>query len=143
MNTPAVVLLWTLISGHPDAAVLKQFADSAGVPVEIAWAIAAVESGHGPHNHARGKAGEIGRFQLKRHHSAAFAAECGTAPLTDYLTNVCKGLHLLRSHFDSTGDWRLAIRRYNGRGPATLVYLQKVEREIGRMALQRLAYTTP
>lgn len=131
-----LALLWSLATGHPDAWVLKQYADSAGVPPVVGWAIATTESGHGPHNSARGRHGEIGRMQLRRLHEGRFAEKCGSRPLTEYYTNICVGMHLLRSHYDATGDWALAIRRYNGSGPATLIYLSKIEREIGAITLR-------
>ena len=133
---PTLAFLWTFVSGHPDAALLKMYADSARVPVAVAWAVATVESGVVPNNAARGRHGEIGRMQMQPQHAPAFIAECGTKPLTDYHTNLCKGMFLLRSHYLRTRDWRAAILRYNGSGPATEVYLLKVEREIGRMWLR-------
>lgn len=139
MTDYTLLLLWQLVSGHPDAAVIKQYADSAGVPPLLAWAVARVESGVVPNNLARGRHGEVGRFQLRHIHSRAFTQPCGAKPLSDYHTNICKGLFLLRSHFDRTQDWRLAIRAYNGSGPATLTYLTKVECEIGRMVLRQEA----
>ncbi len=133
----ASAVLWTLWTGHPDAALLKQFADSAGVPPIFAWAVAAVESGHHADNKARGTHGEIGRMQLKLLWTHAFKAECGSLPLTDYLTNICKGMFLLRTSFDATGSWEQALRRYNGAGPNATRYVRAVEQEIGRIELMR------
>lgn len=134
----ASAILWTLWSGHPDAALLKQYADSAKVPVVIAWAVAKVESGVRADNHARGTHKEIGRMQLRRVHENSFRTQCGPLPLTDYLTNICVGMFLLRKHYAATGSWEAAIRRYNGGGAATALYLRKVEAEIGRIALRML-----
>lgn len=131
-----LALLYALATGHPDAAVLKQYADSARVPPMVVWAVARVESGTAPNNLARGRHGEIGRMQLRAAWSKSFAAVCGTRPLTDYRTNICKGAFLLRWHYDHTGSWSTAIQRFNGSGPATVVYLTKVECEIGRMVLR-------
>ena len=135
MDSAALALLWTLVTGHPDAALLRQYADSAKVPPVIMWAVASVESGHGPNNRARGKHGEVGRMQVRAAHAGAFRATCGPLPLTDYHTNVCVGAFLLRRHYEATGLWASAIRRYNGQGAATTAYLAKVEAEIGRIVL--------
>lgn len=129
-------LLYALATGHPDAALIKQYADSAKVPPVLAWALVATESGHGANNHARGKHGEVGRMQLRRFHAGRFSARCGSLPLTDYRTNLCVGLHLLRSHYEAAGSWPLAVRRYNGSGVATLTYLGKVEREVGAITMR-------
>lgn len=133
-----LALLWALVTGHPDAWLIKGYADSARVPAPIAWAMVTVESGHAANNSARGRHGEIGRWQIKRIHESAFRTQCGSRPLTDYATNLCVGAHLLRRHYDATGSWELAIRRYNGTGRATDVYLQKVQREMGTIALRLL-----
>ena len=132
----ACALLWSCLTGHPDAVVLARYADSARVPHVIAWALVAVESGHAANNRARGAHGEIGRLQVRRVHRGRFAHACGRKPLTDYRTNVCVGLFLLRSYYERTGSWESAIQRYNGRGPGAVRYLGKVQREIGRLTLR-------
>lgn len=126
------------LSGHPDASLLKQYADSARVPVEIVWAVAEIESGHRANNLARGAAGEIGRFQLKAFWSNSFRSVCGNAPVEDYKSNLCRGSFLLAYCHRRSGSWHSAIACYNGRGPRAEAYVKRVEAVLGRIYLKEL-----
>jgi hypothetical protein len=91
----------------PDADLLARYADSADVPTMVALAIAAVESGYRGGNHWLGQRGEIGRMQIRPDvWQRAFRSQCGTKPLTDYSTNVCKGMFILRHWYDQTDRGR-------------------------------------
>ena len=125
------------IAGIADGGLVQRFADSAGVPLTIALAVAAVESGYAGGNAWRGSAGEVGRMQVTpRLWERSFSRECGPGPLTDYVTNVCKGMFILRYWHQRTGSWEAAVRRYNGRGPEGRVYVHRVRR-IARTLAQR------
>jgi hypothetical protein len=123
------------LGGHADGGLLKRFADSAGVPLPLALAVAAVESGYRGGNEWRGSTGEVGRMQIQpRLWQSAFRRECGSGPVTDYQTNVCKGMFILRYWHGRTGSWLGAIRRYNGRGVAGRLYVSRVKRELRLLA---------
>lgn len=104
------------ISGASDmrvAQIIRDMAPSYGVPTWFALRIANVESGYNPY--ARGRAGEIGVYQLKCQTAKGmgFAGNC--SQLTDARTNVRWGLqHLSLAIQSSGGNLRLAASKHNG-----------------------------
>ena len=110
------------------ASIIREMAPSYGVPTWFALRIANVESGYNPY--ARGRAGEIGIYQLKcpTAKEMGFEGECMT--LTDARTNVRWGLkHLSLAIASSGGNLRLAASKHNaGLGRKSLVhsYIAKV-----------------
>ena len=105
----ALGLLWTLATGHPDAALLAAYADSAHVPHTVVWAIAWQESRHNLNPAVRGRAGEIGRLQVLPRTAKTF---CADLDIYTYSGNVKCGVRLLRGHFQRRGSWAAAIRAY-------------------------------
>jgi soluble lytic murein transglycosylase-like protein len=98
--------------GHV-VAMIKSMAPSHGVPTWFALRIAKVESGYNPR--VRGRAGEIGVFQLKCQtaRGLGFRGSCGQ--LADARTNVQWGLkHLSMAIASSSGNLRLAASKHNG-----------------------------
>lgn len=79
-----------------------------GVPVHLAQAISFVENARGIPD-ARGKAGEVGIFQVMPDMHGASASE-----LENPLRNADVAMQLLRSKYDSLGSWEKALRAYNG-----------------------------
>jgi soluble lytic murein transglycosylase-like protein len=119
------------ISGANDmrvAAIIREMAPSYGVPTWFALRIANVESGFNPY--ARGRAGEIGVYQLKCQtaRGMGFSGDCEA--LTDARTNVQWGLkHLSLAIASSGGNLRLAASKHNGglgRKSLVLSYIAKV-----------------
>jgi soluble lytic murein transglycosylase-like protein len=108
--------------------IIREMAPSYGVPTWFALRIANVESGYNPY--ARGRAGEIGIYQLKCQTAKemGFEGECMT--LTDARTNVRWGLkHLSLAIASSGGDLKMAASKHNGGlGRKSLVhsYIAKV-----------------
>src|SRR4051812_13600400 len=88
---------------------IQQQAAAAGVPPEIALAVAKQESGF--NQAARGRAGEIGVFQLM----PATAEYLGVDPysLDD---NIAGGISYLHQMFQKFGNWADALAAYNA-GP--------------------------
>lgn len=121
---------------HVDDVKLRLAAAYHGVPVSIMRAVAAVESGYSGRNDVRGKAGEIGRMQIK----PATAKAHGCWDLRDHGANIACGAKILRRCYERTHSWSLATGCYNW--PANPVgaveYRGKVERELGRQWLARL-----
>jgi soluble lytic murein transglycosylase-like protein len=101
-------------SGHGHVvAMIKSMAPSYGVPTWFALRIAKVESGYNPR--VRGRAGEIGVFQLKCQtaRGLGFRGSCGQ--LADARTNVQWGLkHLSMAIASSSGNLKLAASKHNG-----------------------------
>jgi soluble lytic murein transglycosylase-like protein len=94
-------------------AMIKSMAPSHGVPTWFALRIAKVESGYNPR--VRGRAGEIGVFQLKCQtaRGLGFRGSCGQ--LADARTNVQWGLkHLSMAIRSSSGNLQLAASKHNG-----------------------------
>lgn len=94
-------------------AMIKSMAPSYGVPTWFALRIAKVESGYNPR--VRGRAGEIGVFQLKCQtaRGLGFRGSCGQ--LADARTNVQWGLkHLSLAIQSSSGNLQLAASKHNG-----------------------------
>jgi hypothetical protein len=108
--------------------VIREMAPSYGVPTWFALRIANVESGYNPY--ARGRAGEIGIYQLKcdTARGMGFSGDC--SDLTDVRTNVRWGLkHLSLAIQSSNGDLQLAASKHNGglgRKSLVLSYIAKV-----------------
>lgn len=104
------------INGASDvrvAQIIRDMAPSYGVPTWFALRIANVESGYNPY--ARGRAGEIGVYQLKCQtaRGMGFSGDC--SGLTDVHTNVRWGLqHLSLAIQSSGGNLRLAASKHNG-----------------------------
>ena len=108
--------------------VIREMAPSYGVPTWFALRIANVESGYNPY--ARGRAGEIGIYQLKCQTARGMGFEGDCSGLTDVRTNVRWGLkHLSLAIESSGGNLRLAASKHNGGlGRKSLVhsYIAKV-----------------
>ena len=108
--------------------VIREMAPSYGVPTWFALRIANVESGYNPY--ARGRAGEIGIYQLKCQTARGMGFEGECAALTNVRTNVHWGLkHLSLAIASSGGNLRLAASKHNaGLGRKSLVhsYIAKV-----------------
>lgn len=89
---------------------ISYWAAQYGVPPAIALAVAQQESGL--NQAARGRAGEVGVFQLM----PATAAGLGVDPY-DPDANIEGGVRLLADNYHRFGDWSLALSAYNG-GPS-------------------------
>lgn len=104
------------ISGASDmrvAQIIRDMAPSYGVPTWFALRIANVESGYNPY--ARGRAGEIGVYQLKCQTAKGMGFEGNCSQLTDARTNVRWGLqHLSLAIQSSGGNLKLAASKHNG-----------------------------
>jgi soluble lytic murein transglycosylase-like protein len=109
-------------------ATIRQMAPTYGVPTWFALRIANVESGYNPY--ARGRAGEIGIYQLKCQTARGMGFEGDCSALTDVRTNVNWGLkHLSLAIASSGGNLQLAASKHNaGLGRKSLVhsYIAKV-----------------
>jgi hypothetical protein len=110
------------------ADIIREMAPSYGVPTWFALRIAEVESDYDPY--ARGRAGEIGVYQLKCQTARVLGFEGDCSDLTDVRTNVHWGLkHLSRAIVLSGGNLRLAASKHNaGLSHKSLVrsYIAKV-----------------
>jgi len=110
------------------ASIIREMAPSYGVPTWFALRIADVESGFNPY--ARGRAGEIGVYQLKCQTARGMGFEGDCLQLTDARTNVRWGLkHLSLAIASSGGNLRLAASKHNaGLGRKSLVhsYIAKI-----------------
>lgn len=94
-------------------ALIKAMAPSYGVPTWFALRIAKVESNYNPR--ARGRAGELGVFQLKCQTARGIGYRGGCAGLLNAHTNVQYGLkHLALAMKSSGGNLRLAASKHNG-----------------------------
>ena len=104
------------ISGASDmrvAQIIRDMAPSYGVPTWFALRIANVESGYNPY--ARGRAGEIGVYQLKCQTAKGMGFEGNCSQLTDARVNVRWGLqHLSLAIQSSGGNLKLAASKHNG-----------------------------
>lgn len=94
-------------------ALIKTMAPAHGVPTWFALKIAKVESNYNPR--ARGRAGELGVFQLKCNTAKGIGYRGGCSGLLDPRTNVQYGLrHLSLAMQRSGGNLRLAASKHNG-----------------------------
>lgn len=116
------------VSDERVIATIREMAPVYGVPTWFALRIANVESGYNPY--ARGRAGEIGIYQLKCQTARGMGFEGDCSGLTDVRTNVHWGLkHLSLAIASSGGNLQLAASKHNGGlGRKSLVhsYIAKV-----------------
>ncbi|MBI4503724.1 MAG: lytic transglycosylase domain-containing protein [Gemmatimonadetes bacterium] len=144
MTFGAAWLVWStmmnFIAGiHVDADRLRFAARTAGIPEIVMEGIAAVETGYRGGNQFVGKAGEVGRMQIKA--STARYVGCGEpVNLEDYEYNIACGAKILRYCRGRYKQWSMAIRCYQGMAVPEMTkdYLLKAQREIGRLTLARL-----
>ena len=144
MNFGAAWLIWSTMMNyvagvHVDADRLRTAARNAGIPEIVMEGIAAVETGYRGGNEFIGKAGEIGRMQIKV--ATAHFVGCGEpVNLEDYEYNIACGARILRFCRDKYAQWDLAVRCYQGMAvpESTRDYLLKFQREVGRLTLSRL-----
>jgi hypothetical protein len=92
--------------------LVRQTASQYGVPPDLAVAVAKQESGL--NQSARGKAGEVGVFQLM----PATASGLNVNPY-DLNQNVQGGITYLKQMYDRFGDWSTALLAYNA-GPGAV-----------------------
>ena len=94
-------------------ALISEMAPAQGVPTWFALRIAKVESNYNPR--ARGRAGELGVFQLKCNTARGIGYKGSCSGLLDARTNVHYGLrHLALAMRSSGGNLRLAASKHNG-----------------------------
>lgn len=145
----AAALVWSLLAGplagvHEDGALLRAAARWHRVPAPVMLGVAAVESGYSGRNDWRGVDGEFGRMQIQL--ATARAAHCPRdIDLHDKGQNVACGARILHWCYEREQSWARAIRCYNGAAvpDGTTVYLEKVEREMGRQLLFTLDHPAP
>lgn len=137
-----IVLL--LVAQLLDSVPLKHVADSVGVPTEVLYAVAWMETRDGQRaNNYRGtgreycdSAGcrrtcrEVGRMQINPCIRWALPY-CDEANRT-WNANVRCGAYILKYQYDKHGSWTEAIKRYNGNGPNARKYLTEALAFIGR-----------
>jgi soluble lytic murein transglycosylase-like protein len=116
----------------PDETFITEQAKLAKVPSDIALAIAWMETRTNTNPNVRGRAGEVGRFQI-----GAASWLCRDLAITQYEPNVSCGLRVLRYLYDKHGSWAEAIRRYNGSGPKSRAYASTALAYIGWLSLRR------
>src|SRR5215831_3835359 len=144
MGSGAAWLIWSMMMNfvtgiHADGEHLRSAARNAGIPEIVMEGIAAVETGYQGGNEFLGKAGEIGRMQIKE--STAHGVGCGEpVTLSNYDYNIACGAKILRHCREKYQDWSTAVRCYQGMAvpESTKDYLLKVQREIGRLMLAKL-----
>lgn len=94
-------------------AMIRSMAPGQGVPTWFALRIAKVESNYNPR--ARGRAGELGVFQLKCNTARGIGYSGSCSGLLDARTNIHYGLkHLSIAMHRSGGNLRLAASKHNG-----------------------------
>lgn len=137
-----------------DSVALKATADSFGVNVEVVYAVAWMESRRGDKWNRLGPGvidstwlpdgtlrvrrvcRELGRFQLRSCYNwnkmLHVSGVCSYERLrNDYSVGVHCGVRNLRRLWNLHGDWVEVIRRQNGSGPLSRVYLKEALAYIG------------
>jgi len=131
------LLAWSF-SGHPDALALKASADSFGVPTDLIYAVAFVETRHSTRNTEVSSAGALGRLQIM---PGIWHRTCGSVwGRRRYAANVHCGALILALYFRNTGNWLDAATRYCGTGPDALAYRRQIELALGRYWWQRTVF---
>ena len=135
-----------------DSTALNQAADFAGLPHDVIYAVAWMESRSGSRGNAYRGPGrevcdsigqchkacrEIGRMQVNPciHWPAPY---CARDSLKVYWSNVKCGAAILHWRYATTGSWPAAIRTYNGGGKKADDYLERALAYIGWLALRKV-----
>lgn len=144
-----MILALLLAAQLVDSVSLKHVADSVGVPTEVLYAVAWMETRDGRANNYRGAGREqcdstgckrtcreVGRMQINPciRWALPYCAEAAR----DRTANVRCGAFILRHNYEKYGSWIEAIRRYNGNGPMSRKYLSEALAFIGRRKLERV-----
>jgi soluble lytic murein transglycosylase-like protein len=99
-------------SKSPYSAIITKYANSYGVPVDLAHAVVRVESNFNPK--ARGSAGEVGLMQIKPATARAMGYRGKAKGLYDPETNIRFGMkYLSMAHELGGGETCGTILRYN------------------------------
>ena len=123
------------ISGHPDALALAAHADSFGVPAELMYAVAYVETRYSTRNTEVSSRGALGRMQIMPRY---WYRKCGRVyGRAHYHANVRCGALVLRIYYLDTGNWLDAATRYCGTGPDALAYRRQVELALGGLSWRK------
>lgn len=109
------------------APVLTEWANNYGLPLDVVFGQAALESAFNPN--ATGAAGEIGLFQIKLSTAQGLGFSGSGQDLYDPDANAQFGLLYLRNMLDKYGDIGLALSAYNAGRPITgnAAYVQGVQ----------------
>jgi soluble lytic murein transglycosylase-like protein len=123
----------------PYDALIKRYAKSYGVPVNLAKAVVRIESGYRPN--IRGKAGEIGLMQVKLSTARGMGYKGSAKGLYNPATNIRYGIqYLAMAHKIGGKSTCGTILRYNaGHGakrmnPISAAYCSKVKRVMAKGA---------
>lgn len=86
----------------------------AGIPWELALAVSRHEVRNAD-SMARGRAGEVGLFQVRPEFWRTRFPECyPERPLWNPERNACIGVRVLREKYEQHGNWPDALKAYNG-----------------------------
>lgn len=135
-ETPPVLEAATDYAAPPDAPTLALWSEAAGLPTLLTEAMAWTESGRNLDPSLRGAAGEWGRFQIL---PATARLRCPRQNITTARGNLGCFLRMMRQNYAACGDWRCAIARYNGAGPAAAAYADRVLAVVQRRVLAEVA----
>lgn len=108
----------------PDLArMISRYAARTRVPARILAAVIVKESSCNPF--AVSHKGAIGLTQL---HSFTWCPvyDCELVNPFERKSNIEIGAQILRLYYEDTGDWKLALRKYNGKGEETLEFASAV-----------------
>jgi len=135
-ETPTLAPLPADSAAARDAPTLALWSEAAGVPTLLTEAVAWTESGRSLDPTLRGAAGEVGRFQIK---PATARERCPRQNIMTYHGNLACYLRMMRENYAACRDWRCAIARYNGQGPAAAAYAGRVLAFVERRVLAEVA----
>lgn len=130
-----------------DSVPLKHVADSVGVPTEVLYAVAWMETRDGKRANDYRGAGreqcdstgchrtcrEVGRMQINP--CIRWALPYCDKAHTGRDANVRCGAFILKHNYEKHKSWTEAIRRYNGSGPKSRRYLNEALAFIGKRAV--------
>lgn len=141
-----MIVALLLVAQLVDSVPLKHVADSVGVPTEVLYAVAWMETRDGRAINYRGAGREqcdstgckrtcreVGRMQINPciRWALPYCAEAAA----HRTANVRCAAFILKHNYEKYGSWIEAIRRYNGSGPNAQKYLTEALAFIGKRAL--------
>ena len=99
---------------HERDSIVSYQAQRFGMDPKLAIAISHAENWGGDSAAVHPRSGAVGIMQVMPFWADSFRTECGIEPLTNRISNACRGVLISMKYFKDCGDWDCALQYYVG-----------------------------